>query len=77
MLIKKDKKVADYYEDLLGKGAVDAIKAIEGYDIEKLGINLISKPTEARKAALLQSCIELSKSGRDGFMALDLSLIHI
>ena len=78
VLIKKDKKVADYYEDLLGKGAVDAIKAIEGYDIEKLGINLISKPTEARKAALLQSCIELSKSGRDGFMALDqANLIYI
>jgi hypothetical protein len=70
VLIKKKKSVQKYYENLLGKGAVGALMGIEGYDIENLGIKLVSKPTEARKAMLLQECIELSKSGRDGFMAM-------
>lgn len=70
VLIKKKKSVQDYYESLIGKSAVASLKAIDDYDTDKLGVKLVSKPTEARKAMLLQSCIELSKSGRDGFMAM-------
>jgi hypothetical protein len=68
VMIKFDEEVQEYYRNLLGDKAIEAINAIKGMTLDQIGINMIPRPTETEKAQLLQDCIELTKATRDGFV---------
>lgn len=66
ILFKHNKEARKSYENIIGKGYVDALKSAFVTDPMEIGITFEAKPSDTQKQAVIDAAQQALKVGRDG-----------